>query len=360
MLFRHRSTASIRSTLWCRRDRRFFRLIAGSAAVSLLLAVSTAAAEAHIKWFAPYNVPGQPKPFHEMLSAAFWEFAALAMVTLVVIEFIGQTSVGAILLRAMDRPGYGLQERREELIRINVGAFFIAIWAYGGIILTPELKSDSELVSWIQVVIAASMLCRSTLIIGSIGIAALYIIGILDYSIFHLLDYPIFLGFALYLGLTGLGREFIFSQKPIDYLRYAISITLMWASIEKWAYPQWTYPVLKTHAALMLGFGATTYMTAAGVIEFALGFGLLCGALVRRSSALVLVIMFISAIAEFGKIDAIGHLLIIVSLLVILVEKVPLKVRSPFWIAPSYAFLLGIFLCFYYGLHHLIYHTAIM
>ena len=95
-------------------------------------------------------------------------------------------------------------------------------------------------------------------------------------------------------------------MRPIDVLRYAAAITLMWASIEKWANPQWSYPLLIRHPEMTLGFASDFYMRAAGAIEFSLAFSLLWTPLVRRIGAIMLTAMFVSAIFAFGKIDLIG------------------------------------------------------
>ncbi|MDW4793705.1 hypothetical protein NQ358_24145, partial [Escherichia coli] len=88
---------------------------------------------------------------------------------------------------------------------------------------------------------------------------------------------------------------------------YAAAVTLMWASVEKWAYPEWSFPLLIEHAAMTLGFDNEFYMRAAGMVEFALAFALIWTPLIRRCAAAVLTGMFISACFEFGKIDTIGH-----------------------------------------------------
>ena len=92
-------------------------------------------------------------------------------------------------------------------------------------------------------------------------------------------------------------------------------------------------------------------MTAAGVIEFGLAFGLIWTPLVRRLAALVLTAMFISAIFEFGKIDAIGHLMIIAILLGVIADDA----RGPRWrpiLAPVfYICALAGMVTAYYSLH---------
>ena len=62
----------------------------------------------------------------------------------------------------------------------------------------------------------------------------------------------------------------LFGARPIDLLRWAAGITLMWASIEKWAYPEWSYPLFIEHPGMSLGFTPEFYMRAAGAVEFAL------------------------------------------------------------------------------------------
>src|SRR5262249_1385150 len=153
-----------------------------------------------------------------------------------------------------------------------------------------------------------------TMPLSGLGIAIIFIVGIVQDGAFHLADYPIFLGVAAYLALTGLQSNF-FGKRPLDIVRYAAAITLMWASIEKWAYPQWTFPLIQQYPNMTLGTDPEFYMQAAGVIEFTLAFALLWTPLIRRVGAIMLSAMFIGAIFQFGKIDAIGHALIIVVLL---------------------------------------------
>ena len=71
---------------------------------------------------------------------------------------------------------------------------------------------------------------------------------------------------------------------------------------------------------MTLGFDPDFFMRAAGAVEFALAFALMWTPLVRRVAAIMLAAMFISAVFEFGKIDLIGHTLIVVVLLGIIAD----------------------------------------
>ena len=84
--------------------------------------------------------------------------------------------------------------------------------------------------------------------------------------------------------LTGLDRT-LFGLRPLDVVRASTAVTLMWASVEKWAYPQWADPLLAAKPAITMGASPELFMQAAGVIEFTLAFALISTPLVRRSAA---------------------------------------------------------------------------
>ncbi|HYB10762.1 MAG TPA: hypothetical protein VEJ16_13925 [Alphaproteobacteria bacterium] len=337
------------------------RRLAKTTALSagFLVAVYPLRAAAHVKWFAAYDVAAQPKELAEMCCPMFFLLIACSLVTIWLLSHVERTVVGAFLLRTIDRLGRVLQPRTEAIFRACTAVFFVGLWVLGNIILTPELKTDVVAISWLQFAIAVGMFWRATMIFSAIGIAFLFAFGVYSYGAFHMMDYPIFLGAAIYLGLSGLQRS-LFGRRPIDYARWGAAITLIWASVEKWAYPQWTFPLLQTHPTLAMGFNDVFYMIAAGVVEFGLAFALLWTPLVRRLAAIALTAMFVSAVFEFGKLDAIGHLLIVTILVAIAVDDEPKVERRPI-LAPAYycAALLGI-VVLYYGAHAAIYGTKII
>lgn len=79
----------------------------------------------------------------------------------------------------------------------------------------------------------------------------------------------------------------------------------------------------------------------------------------RRIGALMLATMFISAIFEFGKIDAIGHLLIIMMLLVFAADDEPKFNRSPILAPALYCVAVVITLGAYYGLHSIVFGSTV-
>ncbi|MDT7953373.1 MAG: hypothetical protein RQ966_17865 [Acetobacteraceae bacterium] len=315
-----------------------------------------------MKWFCAFDVAGQPQSLENVLCPDFEQLTGIALAVLLAGCFLERSILGHALTRALDRVTSVIQSNTEILLRATCGFFFVAIWTLGDIIMTPELKTSAPYVPWLQLVVAAGLIWRRTLAVSALGIVALYGIAIQRYGIFHLMDYPIFLGIAAFFALTSFQRK-LFGTRPLDVVRWAAAITLMWASIEKWAYPEWTFPLFATHPSMSMNFDIAFFMRAAGVVEFTLAFALLWSPLVRRSAAIILAGIFFSAIPEFGKLDAIGHSAIIAVLIVIAADNAPAGARSRLFqpmLAPmGYAVSLVAFLTLYYVAHMALFNTDV-
>ena len=327
---------------------------------SLANALYAEDASAHVKWFCAFDVAGQPRNLENVLCANFELLVGTAMLVLLAGCLVERTLIAEGMHRAFDRVLEGVQTNTELMFRAGCGFFFVAIWATGGILLTPELKTNSTAIGFLQLGIAAGMLSRRTMPLSGLGIAFLFIVAILQYGAFHLADYPVFLGVAAYLALMGMQSQF-FGMRPLDVVRWAAAITLMWASIEKWAYPQWTFPLINDNPSMTMGFEPEFFMQAAGVIEFTLAFALIWTPLVRRVAAIMLAAAFIGAIAQFGKLDAIGHALIIAALLAMAADNI--RVPEHRWnslLAPAaYCGALAAFMAIYYLSHAAIFGSTI-
>ena len=325
-----------------------------------IIAESVGSANAHVKWFNAYNVASPPRGLENVFHSDFAFLVGLSILMLMTGCLIERTTLGAAMVRSMDRVTCFLRDNAELMLRAGCAFFFVAIWGVGGILLTPELKTSSTAVAIIQLGIAAGMMSRRTMPLSGLGIVALFAIAVWQYGIFHLADYPIFLGVAAYLALVGLERDLL-GARPIDVVRWTAGVTLMWASIEKWAYPEWSFPLLIKHPNISLGLDPEFFMRAAGAIEFALAFALMCSPLVRRFSAVILLAMFVGAIYEFGKIDLIGHTLIMCVLLVIIADNDGKSVLGRYpWLTPlGYTAALSGFITIYYAAHAMLYGTSI-
>ena len=261
----------------------------------------------------------------------------------------GGVRVGAALM---------LLPRRRRVVGLVVAAFFVAVFAVGGVYLTPDLKTPNEWVSWMQLLIAAGVFARSTRPLSALGIIALWVLALTEYDVFHLLDY-LSLGVAVagYLVLDASPDKW--RKYRFEVLRWGVAIALMWSSLEKFAYPDWFYPLVEEKPFLTFGMPRDVFIPMAGVAEFTMGFGLLWTALVRRLSAITLFVIFNAAVYPFGRIDLVGHALIMAVIVAIAVDptkQVRFAVRRSPWTIPAVlGAALVVFACAYWGLHHAVY-----
>jgi hypothetical protein len=287
------------------------------------LGLFPAVALAHVKWFVSYDLLSPPRPVLSVLSGRYFVPFALFVATLI----FALSLLDSHLMRRksfLDARAGVVVERASKhfplLLRWGVSAFFASVFVYGCLhnwmILTPELRTHSGWICWIQLAIAICALTRPTAAISGVGIVFLYGFGISQYGLFHMLDYPIFLGVAAFLIVQS-----IYSDKRLQWavsaVRICTAVTLLWASIEKFAFPEWSFMLMAERPGLAFGFDPEFYMVAAGFVEFCAAFLLVAGSVAARAAALVLLMMFASAIVPFGLIDAIGHSVIIVVLMLL-------------------------------------------
>lgn len=88
----------------------------------------------------------------------------------------------------------------------------------------------------------------------------------------------------------------------------------------KFAYPNWFYPLVLEKPFLTFGLPRDVFIPMAGVAEFTMGFRLLWTPLVRRLSAIALLVIFLTAVWPFGRVDMVGHALIMAAILMIAVD----------------------------------------
>jgi hypothetical protein len=271
-----------------------------------------------VKWFAPYIVDAAPQPISATLTNPwFWSGIGLVLAFFLATLAVERTTIGRTVLGGLDRTSAPLWNRADDFMRASTGAFFIAIFAVGGVYLTPDLKTDSELISWAQLLIAACVFSRRTMPIAAAGIIALWVVALREYDFFHLLDYlALGVGVAGYLVLAST-NDAKWRERRFLVLRWGVAIALMWSSLEKFAYPNWFYPLVEEKPFLTFGMPRDVFIPMAGVAEFTLGFGLLWTPLVRRLSALALLVIFFTAVYPFGRIDLVGHALIMAVLFLV-------------------------------------------
>jgi hypothetical protein len=328
---------------------------------------------AHVKWFAPFNVAEAPKPIGDVLNGTFVIFFLVSVAAIYGFFVVDRIALRRGFLAAFDERLKRLDDFSILILRLSAAVFFMSTWgwhqAYGtAFYITPELKTDTAFVPWLQLCLGISALFRISVPAVGFGIFSLYALALAKYGLFHLLDYLIFLGLGYFFTVANIRRG-RWRQSGFVVLYATTGLTLTWAAIEKFAYPQWSYALLQSHQDMLMGMRVERYMTLAGFLEFTLAFVLLGAASIfGRVIALGMQAIFLLAIMKFGVLDAIGHLMI-VAILFVLVVRGPTRSRDILVLREKSVgmeayFMTGLyFLAFvmmfiaYYGLHYIFYHT---
>ncbi|MGI4764273.1 MAG: hypothetical protein ACRYGP_04290, partial [Janthinobacterium lividum] len=169
------------------------------------------------------------------------------------------------------------------------------------------------------------VLSRRTCPLAALVLMGLVGIGVARYGVFHMTDYVFFVGYAAYLALTP-WTEWAVRRWRLPLLGASLGFSLMWTAIEKFLYPQWTLKILATHPDITAGFPIPDVVVIAGFVEFSLAFYLIVGRGLLRVGALAFMVVFITAMPEFGHLDVVGHIPIVaIFLAVILRGATPLQ-----------------------------------
>lgn len=271
-------------------------------------------ASAHVKWFcSTVDVTRAPATLASVVTPAF----VVCLAAFVLMVFAGFLADGWLARRwpKLATTGGLLDGAEENLIRVATGAYFLCLWdkgemsivATGDVILTPETVSSVGWVGLLQFAVAASVVSRRTCILAALGIGALFLQGIAQYGVFHMIDYLFFPGIAFYLAATStrwLGA--LVTRVPV--LVGSLAFSLAWTAIEKFVYPQWTAVILFDHPQLAMGLDWDVFVVFAAFVEFSLAFYLATGRGLLRFGALGFMALFLLAIPEFGHTDAVGHM----------------------------------------------------
>lgn len=341
----------------------------GIAPVVLLLC--SGSAYAHVKWFVEHDVSKPPMPIGEVLNGIFIKMF-LTAVALTYCFFLADRYIHEKgYLAAFDNSLKRFDGFASYVMRVSSGIFFLALWIwylYHGstFYITPELKTAAPWVPWLHLVLALAVATRLSTPITGIGIFVLFAAAIGEYGIFHMLDYVIFLGIGYFLITLGT-RSPKWLKSGFVTLFACAGLTLIWASVEKFAYAEWTFPLFADNPGMLMGMEPRTFMTLSGIVEFSITFALLGAvSVVGRLVSLGTMTIFVLAVFEFGVVDAVGHLMI-VAILFVLIVRGPTDARNMLVLPDKSVFteayfMTGLyFLAFvmifilYYGLHHLIF-----
>lgn len=219
------------------------------------------------------------------------------------------------------------QQHSLLVMRIGLGMTLLLSWQADSL-LVPELEISSSLTGWFQFALALALIFPRATPYAGAGVMLLWLIAVADFGLFHMLDYTLFIGVAIYLGVSTTTSSKI-RGVGVPALYIGLGFSLIWVALEKIIYPQWSLEILEGNSHLAMGIPTDTFLTLITFSELALGFLLVIGLLGRPLGLAISLVMFTTALT-FGKTEVIGHTIIHATLIVFL-----LKGEGDFYTAPT-------------------------
>jgi hypothetical protein len=281
---------------------------------------------AHVKWFHDFSFLDSPLGFSDALTPL------VAWLMLAMTVGIGSlVLLDSVLSRSdMYHRLTGWFESRKEhaplVIRVGAGMTLLLSWQADAI-LVPELAVSSDWVGWFQFALALVLIFPKMAPAAGVGIFILWLIALRDYGLFHMLDYLLFVGVAVYLAVSSSANKWI-KGFAIPALYLGLGFSLMWVALEKIVYPQWGTGILEINSYLALGIPIDIFLIFIAVSELALGFLLILGLLGRPLGLIITLVIFTTALT-FGKTEVVGHTIIHAALIVFLLEGTGSYYRAP-------------------------------
>ena len=296
----------------------------------------------HVKWFHDFSFLDSPLGFGESLTPFVMLMmlgGAIGIGMLVLVD--GALSNSKIYRQITD----WLEARKEHgplVLRVGAGMTLLLSWQSDAI-LVPELTDSASWIGWLQFALTIVLIFPKMTPVAGIGILGLWLIGVIAFGLFHMLDYVLFVGGGVYLAVSTTSRQWV-KGFGIPALYVGLGFSLMWVAFEKIVYPSWGTNILEINESLALGIPLDQFLIFIAVSELVLGFLLVIGLLGRPLGLAITLVLFTTALT-FGKTEVVGHTIIHAALIVFLLEgegsfyKTPINVHRKLGLRFAFASL---------------------
>jgi len=271
---------------------------------------------AHVKWFTDGSYADKPVSPTEIFSPLFYQ---LAVLTLAMVIFGVWLDSRLQILASYQRIDRWLGDRADKatlVLRITLAMTLLLSWQDGSM-LVPNVGIKQIWIGWYQFALTFLLIFPKTTPIAGVGTIVLYILGVANFSGFHMLDYALYIGVGWYLAVSQV-QNLRLRKSGLMLLYLTVGFSLCWVALEKFIYPEWAYQIMEERN-LTMGIDRTLFLTSAAFVEFGLGYLMLI-CMLQRPLAVIVTLVFVTTTVVFGKVEIIGHTLLHGCLVVFLLE----------------------------------------
>lgn len=284
----------------------------------------------HVKWFTGEDQT-IPLPISEVLTPSFLFWLGVTLVGLLLSALFNEPLQRVGFIRRI----HGVLDTWKPyvtiILRVGLGAGLLMQLVTSSF-LAPEFETDAL---WIKGVVALALiglLHQRWLILSGAALAVLYGYTLLEYGLFHGLDYMFYIGIMYYLFVAG--TKWKPTATPVLYLFTGLS--LAWVGLEKMTMPEMAYDIIYEFGIPTFGFSVEDFVLISAFIELGLAWTFIVGIL-NRFISIIVTLVFITTTTVFGFKEVVGHTIVHTLLLMFLIVgdgvfKTPFEFhRSRLW-----------------------------
>lgn len=306
----------------------------------------------HVKWFT--DVVGVKEEIGNILSPVFMGTAVAVALLLAVLTQLLPSIMKISVLGKLDRQVEKLRPWSFTILQYGTAASLLWGLLEGGL-FAPEFPAPEGIINIAVITTIILLLIPSpySVKLASAVLIGLYVYYVVQYGLFHMLDYGFYLAIAA--ALTMYKTSYEKMAFPLLYLGTGLS--LCWVAAEKWIYPTMSLDIVHHHGVPTFGFSPAVFIVLAAFIEFVVGYLLVVGIL-NRLLSIVLTFIFITTTMLFGYVEIVGHFMIHIVLILFIIEGVSFykppvdmhktKLDRIIFVALNFLLVLAAFILLYY------------
>ena len=262
----------------------------------------------HVKWFSSYKENMTPVSIDMLGNSQNLMFLVLALVAIFITRFTSNSLTGFFTNGLTLIKNIVIRDSLRNYLQISLFITVLLCWHYD-VVLTPELPTTNTLITIIQFSIILTGFVPALRKLLPVGIVLLFMSGIYQAGLFHMMDYMYVLAVAWFIWVTQNNTSEHTFKRAMYVLYFATGFSLCWVGIEKLIYPHWVEDVLSQQPVLALGMPYSFFIRGAAFVEFTIGFFFILQ-LWPRICAIALSILMVFTTFIFGVTEIIGHLLL--------------------------------------------------
>ena len=249
-----------------------------------------------------------------------WTMLFAGAIAVWIVQAVQFSELGTTLAFRISRLQYRLTRARESVLVLATMFGLTAMTAAGSVILAPDLSTQWPALRWLQAAAAAALFFRQGRQLAGALLLALFAAAAWEHGPLPVLGHVLFLGIGIYFVAPGIGQE-----RRVAALRLSAAMSMLWIAARNWAVPGPMLQLAAEHPVVMLGMTRPQLVELAGVVQCALGFGLLWRGLYSTAAALLLAAAIVAAVAQSGLSDLAGQAAPLGVLLMLAAERVPTR-----------------------------------